>query len=441
MNRVCQRSAGRLCLVLFLAVPGITVGAARAEQADVAAAVDVQAWADAVRHHVPGQQDDAAAWVSALTPERRTALRNGLGLFREALTGKNVRVSSAAEKRVADLGADIAKSPGPTEFVRRALVLHSDAAITALEHPPAPKPLPPVPVSGDVQVLERDGEMVGVALKDWNWAFARSLVEWQGSRGDMAFVSTWFHVTTTFLVSRRQYGEAQNQLAESVRWAPKDARLLFDRACLAELQGLPESQSLLSSEDLAALRAQRTPIGFRTLGLARTSTGSAVAGVRPREVENADAERYFCQTLDIAPGMVEAMVRLARLVDDRGRHDEAADLLKRATAASSPDPIVRFYGLLMAGRIERERGRLEAAEAHFRDAIAVFPEAQSARLGASHVAVLRADVAGALEFMRPLADRPEAGNVLTDPWWVYGLGLGRQANRLLGEFWAAERAR
>lgn len=440
MSRGRHRGLGLLAAALFVFLP--SSGTSARDQIEVAAAVEVAGWADAVLNHSPGQQDDAATWVAGLTPERRTAWRSGLGMFRDALSGKNVRVSSAAEKRIADVGADIAKTPGLADFIRRALILHGDVAIIALEHPPAPKPLPPVPVSGDVQLLERDGEVVGMALKDWNWAFARSLVEWQGSRVDVPFVSTWFHVTAMFLVSRRQYGEAQNQLNESVRWAPKDPRLLFDRGCLAELQGLPESQSLLSNEDLAALRGQRSRIGFPTLGLARQSTGTAIAGVRPKEVENADAERFFNRALDADPGFIEATVRLARLVDERGWHDEAAELLAKALAGNgSPDPVVRFYAHLIAGRVERERGKLEAAAAHFQAAIALYPDAQSARLGASQVEVLRSDVPAALDVLAPLARHTDDGDLSSDPWWIYGRGLGRYAPRLLRDFWTTERAR
>ncbi|MBP6715866.1 MAG: hypothetical protein KA205_03325, partial [Acidobacteria bacterium] len=145
-------------------------------------AVAITRWVDAVNHHVPGQIDDALMSIEKMTADDRAQLLAGLPLFRDGLSQKPTRVSLAAQKRIVDLGNEVARDPGITSFVDRAIMLHGDAAIIAVQRPeigqtPTIGPVLPRagPVSPTQQVLERDGELVGVAASNWNWGFARSL--------------------------------------------------------------------------------------------------------------------------------------------------------------------------------------------------------------------------------------------------------------------------
>jgi tetratricopeptide (TPR) repeat protein len=239
-------------------------------------------------------------------------------------------------------------------------------------------------------------------------------------------------------MSRRQFGDARAQLGAAAVLVPNDPLVLFDRANYAEMQGMPESQILLSAEDIAAQRATLGPPMRNTL--MAQSDAAKRTGVRPANVENAEAERLFRSALAIDPRLVEARVRLARLLQDRGRHAEAAAEL--ALSLSSPersDPVVTFYAHLFAGRTDRALGRLETAAAHFQDALALFPNAQSALLGASQIAVLRADVEAALGALRQLDVSNASADRRTDPWWAYSIGLGRNADVLLAAMWANAR--
>jgi tetratricopeptide (TPR) repeat protein len=192
---------------------------------------------------------------------------------------------------------------------------------------------------------------------------------------------------------------------------------------------------LLSPEDLAALRITQRGSLIRRGDATRS-------GVRPPEVENRDAERYFHDALDADPAFDEARVRLARLYEVRGKYADAAAELARANALrAGGDPIVSFYRELFAGRADRALGKMNSAAAHFQSALNLFPHAQSALLAASQLALLRADVPAALGPVRSLRDAATANQPRVDPWWVYGAGLGRNADALLRELWAAARAR
>jgi hypothetical protein len=208
-------------------------------------------WTDAVAHHAPGEMDEPLRGVEKMTPDDRAELMAGMSLFRGALLKKGARVTNAAQKRVADLAADLSRAPGATIFAERAVLLHGDAAMLAILHPDvvpdsaapsAPSPPPGAPTAPGQFILERDGEIVGAARGNWNWPFARAMLGLQSPRSDTPFSAVWLHATSTFLVSRRQYGEAQAHLAFALSVVPKDAKILFDRAALAELQGLPKAR-------------------------------------------------------------------------------------------------------------------------------------------------------------------------------------------------------
>ena len=107
----------------------------------------------------------------------------GTSLLLDAIAGP-VRVSDGNEKRIADLGADIARTTGIAAFWRRMVLLHGDAAIVALQSPDLvpPEGRRPSLVNGRVVAapmiaLERDGEIVGSMSPNWNWAVVRGLLD------------------------------------------------------------------------------------------------------------------------------------------------------------------------------------------------------------------------------------------------------------------------
>jgi tetratricopeptide (TPR) repeat protein len=138
----------------------------------------------------------------------------------------------------------------------------------------------------------------------------------------------------------------------------------------------------------------------------------------------------FRRALRADPALVEARVRLARLLEVRKRHDEAASELT-AALASNPTGAVAFYAHLFAGRAAQALGKTADAAEHYRAAEALFPGSQSASLALSQAALLQSDVPAALDSIQ----RFDKSSTARDPWWWYHYGAGRDADALLREMW------
>ena len=263
---------------------------------------------------------------------------------------------------------------------------------------------------------------------EWNWPFARGLLDLiLSSHPDDPFVAAWYHTTTAFMFHRGLYGETVPHLERAAVVLPQDARILFDRASYAEIQGLPRTQVLLSDQDLASRTARGT-----SSSLIRIPTEAARTLWIPDANETNDkAERLFRLTLRADPSFVEARVRLGRLLGLRNRHDEAASELAAALAAK-PTGAVLFYAHLFAGRSAQALGKIADAAEHYRSAAQLFPGAQSAQLALSQAALLESDVSAALESIQRLDKLTTA----RDPWWWYHLASGRDSDALLREMWA-----
>jgi tetratricopeptide (TPR) repeat protein len=157
-------------------------------------------------------------------------------------------------------------------------------------------------------------------------------------------------------------------------------------------------------------------------------------GFRPAEQTNADAERLYRRAIEIDPASSEARVRLARLLELRRRYEDSAAQLSQVTA-NAPDDALGFYAHLFAGRTAQALGRMDEASRHYEEATARFPNAQSALLASSLLAVLRSDRAAA----RVPIERLGLGtsDSAADPWWAYYLCAGRDSEELLNALWAA----
>jgi tetratricopeptide (TPR) repeat protein len=410
--------------------------AAPADEITPATVVAVERWVAAVRNHTPGQYDAAVEMVSALTIDKRRELDPGMRFFLNAVRGKPVDITTPARKRLDAVATRAWQNPGVDAFLKRAALLHADTALkrhlegvdfTEPAKPAAREDLSSPLLSQGSLFVNRDGEVLGQMPSDWNWPFARSLLTLLSpSPAPDPFVATWYHATTAFMLRRGLYGEAVSHLQRAAIVLPDDARVLFDRACYAEIQGLPRSQVLLSDQDVLALRAAR-----RQSNTIRTPTSVLPLGIPPEDETNDEAERLFRLALRADPAFVEARVRLGRLLGLRKRHDEAASELATALAANPTGPVL-FYAHLFAGRAAQQQGKITAASEHYKAADALFPGAQSAGLARSQAALLESDVFAAQDSIR----RMDKSSSAVDPWWWYQLGAGRDADALLREMWA-----
>lgn len=383
------------------------------------AVVVLDRWVRAVRTHVPGRVDDALVGVAASTYDDRQLLNEALDAFFSGMSHARAGTAIDDADRAAQLGTDAARAPGANAFLERAAMLHADAVIFAAQLPSPPPD--PRDVGDDAPLVSAaDGEYEGTVHPSWHWKFARDLLDRIEPRPAAdPFVARWYHATIAYLFNGTRYGEAGPLLRSAAVLLPDNAAILFDRACLSETLGSRHVQSVLNDPRTRSTFAPPDgPPGHTPI----------VVPIGERQA-NADAERLFRRAIEVDGSLVEARVRLGRLLLLRGRNADAAAVLATAITKAR-EPAVAYLAHLFAARADERLGRLDAAAAHADAALALFPDAQSALMAKSHVALQGADIAGTLDPLRRLSP-DERAQPPRDPWSEYYLGAGRGADALL----------
>ena len=137
--------------------------------------------------------------------------------------------------------------------------------------------------------------------------------------------------------------------------------------------------------------------------------------------ENNILDRYQAATKspETAP---EARMRAAWFLYRIGRLDEAL-VLADQSPPSDADPYVRYLTALVRGQILRARGRPEDAAKAYRDALTIWPGAQSARVALMTLVLNRGDSQEAAKLAEAAETEQEAvSDNQFDPWWTYWLG-------------------
>ena len=417
--------------VLMLMAGAVTAGAQPMESAKA-----LERWVAAVLKHQPGHSDAAARYAAVLTYSDRLQLNPAMQRFLRRLRGENIPAREASQQLILSLFASVRSEPGLAAFVRRAVILHADAAVFADRFPEprddAPESTalregrrseaPPPLLSHHHHMLHTDGRVTGETPANWNWPFARSLLDLLlGDRvsdvvpPDRAFAGDWYHALAAYLFAVGNHADLRDHLRHGAVSLPGDARISFHLACLAETLGLSYNQALRDDEGYWSAR--------RRINVDLPSQANT----------NEEAEKLFRLALEQDPSMVEARVRLARLLERRSRYEEAMAELTRAQA-SSPPAVVAYYGHLVAGRVAQAQGRFAESVDRYEAAAKLYPDAQSALLGASQAAVMASDVPRALSFVRGLGERSRT--YPADPWRYYRDGAGRDVNELMAALWA-----
>jgi tetratricopeptide (TPR) repeat protein len=393
---------------------------------DATAAV-IQKWVNAVAVHVPGLPDQAVATVCRMSYRDRVDMNAGIDLFFMALAGGGAHAKENPAAQAVIAAAHAAGQPLPATFLKRAAMLQTDAAIFRAVYPSPPdttaptvdstnaigsRPQAPSLLTNKPVVLDEDGEIVGSGTADWNWPFARDLLDRLISRREQVrdpFLGAWYHAIAAYLLANGFYSDAEDHLNHAADILPNDARVVFDRGSFAEIVGLPKFQVVRASVHIPAAK-----------------------------ITNTQAERLFRRSLELDPTLVEARVRLGRLLDVRDAHTEALFELKSALEAKPPKTVA-FYAHLFAARASFNAGNVRDASSHYRDALSLYPNAESALLGLSQTSLLEPDVPAALApllRLGPKSTPPEA-----DPWSQYHLAAGRDATGLMQALRAATPSR
>jgi tetratricopeptide (TPR) repeat protein len=150
----------------------------------------------------------------------------------------------------------------------------------------------------------------------------------------------------------------------------------------------------------------------------------------------AEAASLFERALAIDPHLAEARVRWARLLELDKRWADARRQIG-VVLSDQPDRQVAFFAHLFGAREANALGEASEAEAHIRQALALYPQAESAILEASDTALKHSDPVLAKSRLMSLADPSRDTSPVADPWLQYPLGPGRLPNPPLQALWRA----
>ena len=116
----------------------------------------------------------------------------------------------------------------------------------------------------------------------------------------------------------------------------------------------------------------------------------------------------------------------------QGRHEEAANQLRRAAAAAGNSG-TQYCAWLFLGVAEQSLGRADRARESFDQAAALYPRAQSAYLALSQLARRSGDRASALEAIGHVLDLSASDRQREDPWLTYLQGSAAEAQTRLSQ--------
>lgn len=148
--------------------------------------------------------------------------------------------------------------------------------------------------------------------------------------------------------------------------------------------------------------------GFRILG-------------RSKELERAESELRRAVALDAS--LVEARLRLGRVLLEEGRLTEARSELEQVRA-QAVEPFAMYHSLLFLGRLHQQANRVKEARECYEAAIAQYPNTQTPRVALSDLLRSAGDREGAISAIRSAVKIvPEPGPV---EWWAqYQIGSRR----------------
>jgi len=191
---------------------------------------------------------------------------------------------------------------------------------------------------------------------------------------------------------------------------PNDPDVLFFVAAMHEYFAGARTQSVMRS-----IRAPR----------------DVTFGIGEEDAELRLAEQLYRRALERNPTLIEAKIRLGRVLGLRERHEQAVAQLREAQTVEGP--LLQFYVQLFLGREFESLGNGPEARQSYERAVALAPTAQSPLLGLSRVADQAGDRAAAREAIDRVLKLPVADQERADPWWVYEVVPARGVDGLLAD--------
>jgi tetratricopeptide (TPR) repeat protein len=268
------------------------------------------------------------------------------------------------------------------------------------------------------EAILQDGSMDALLPTAERAAFTLSA---RGEKSDTEFLVLWRIVTVSYLLRTGRTATAERLVGR----ADLDPRLLLLDGSIKEFQasdGWSGLAPLTAKEGMASSRWSE--FGFQD---------------NKRRTALLAAEARFKRTIEISPELVEARLRLGRVLAILGRTTAARTELERAFNEASHSFLKYMAALFLGGVAERD-GRAEAARTHYLAAVSEYPEAQTARLALGHLLESRGRTEEGWDEVRRIFTSPDSpGGSARDPWWVYRLGQHWQSGRLIDQLREAVR--
>lgn len=440
----CSLLAAIVCAV---AIP-TALGAQSAKPEVSARITRLEAWMSAITQHRPGALDDAARRVNGWNQEQLRLIwidvstlvsmirEPGVNLFyisEPARAGQSARqVSPIAMARATQVlygvgelrqlreladGISPTRTPGPeNDVLKRGAMLHADIAMLDPAGSGPGDVFRPGP--GGVTLFTKDGQQVGLQGHVSHWNMGRRLLDRVRPADSKTALKTvpgpgiddtvrrWYLASCAFMVRISRIEPAHFDRA--LELYPNDPDVLFFAGSAHEVFAGVRTQS--------ATRSMDAPRGV-------------TFDVQTEAAELRRAEQLYKRAIERNPALVEARIRLGRVLGRRGRHEEAVKELRQGQAAT--EPLLQYYAHMFLAAEFEALGNGQEARRSYERAVAVAPTAQSAWLGLSRVAERAGDRAAAREAIERVLTLPEDESKRADPWWVYEVAQGRNVDQLL----------
>lgn len=402
-----------------------SIGSADRIESTSDARIDIlREWLEALQEHEPGQSDAPLLKVARWSNRELLTLRVDISVLYMIVDSPSLRrvtflpseglreslSSEGLSARSFDFDgpmleqlrflAQRVRAAGAGMVAKRGVLLHTDVATLRLEQA-EPAKREQRTVRTPFRVFIADAQLKGMSSSPAQLMIARYLAgRLAKTPKTLGWVRDWYLATVAFQQSDQQYGS--EHLKEALRVLPADAQLL--------LLGGGEHEALASPSV--------------QLFLAGARSTNVVARVGSRNEELTSAERLFKQALALDPTIVEARVRLGRVLGLRGRHAEAAVQLRVATQEAI-EPLLQYYAWLFLGAELVQLGDRAAARDAYERAASLYPRAQTPSLALAEIAWRDGEAEKMASWLRralphELAEAP-------DPWQGYHVAHGREA--------------